>query len=73
MITVHTRVAAELPARSCQLLLQIHDELLFEVDEGLVVQVGESQNLGGQPRHWPTETEMVWEAAICSKQLQVAK
>lgn len=39
MIVVHRRVGAELPPGSCQLLLQIHDELLFEVDQRMVAQV----------------------------------
>lgn len=40
MVLVHRRVAAELPQGCCRLVLNIHDELLFEVDEAHMVEVG---------------------------------
>lgn len=39
MVALHRRAAEELPQGACQLLLQIHDELLLEVEEALVPQV----------------------------------
>lgn len=40
MVLVHRRVAAELPQGCCRLVLNIHDELLFEVDEAHMVEAG---------------------------------
>ncbi|GAB4817305.1 hypothetical protein N2152v2_004351 [Parachlorella kessleri] len=40
MICVYRRAGAELAPGSCRLLVQIHDELLFEVDRGHLQQAG---------------------------------
>lgn len=64
MLTVERRLAAECP--ECQMLLQVHDELLFEVPEALapqaaaVVREAMSQAL---PLSVPLEVDVAWGAS----------